>query len=167
MKRLRFLIWLSLASAMSVLALGFSLNGYWNLSTIPIALATLWLLGVHYERRWMVNLVTLAYFPATIAVSVMGLSVAWLVAGVTSLLLAWDLQSFTWRTQPAGRIEPEEQVVRRHLGRVAAICGLGLSLSLSVLLLRLRLGFGVIVFLGLLAILGLHQGIRLASRADN
>ncbi|MBN1148041.1 MAG: hypothetical protein JXA78_12355 [Anaerolineales bacterium] len=164
MKRLRYLTWLSLASALSVLILGFAGGGYWVLSCIPIALAILWLIGVRYERRWLVNLVVLAFFIATVAISVLGISIIWLILGAHSLLLAWDLQYFTWRMQPAVHIEAEEQAIQRHLGRIAAICALGCVLSLAALLLRLRLGFGVIVLLGLLAILGLRQGIHLASR---
>jgi len=165
MKRLRILIWLSLAAAMSVLALGFARGGYWVLSCIPISLAVLWLLGMRHKARWLVNFVLLAYFSAAVAVSILGTSALWLVTGVSSLLLAWDLQYLTWRAQPAARIEAEERIVQRHLGRVAAVCALGLLLSLAALLLRLRLGFGFIVLLSLLAILGLRQGIHLANRS--
>ena len=166
MKRIRFLIWLSLAAAMSVLVLGFARGGYWALSSIPVALALLWLLGVRYERRWLVGFVLPAYACAVVAVSLLGMSPIWLVAGVTSLLAAWDLQFFKWRVKPAAKIDGEERLIQRHLARLAALCALGLLLSLGVLLLQLRLGFGFIVLLGALAILGLRQGLHLASRTE-
>jgi hypothetical protein len=164
MKRIRFLIWLSLAAAMSVLVLGFARGGYWALSSLPIALALIWLLGVRYERRWLIGLVLLAYAFAAMAVSLLGLSPVWLIAGVTSLLVAWDLQIFNWRIKPAAQVNDEERFVQRHLQRLAALCTLGLLLSLAALLLRLRLGFGLIVLLGGLAVLGLRQGLYLAQR---
>jgi hypothetical protein len=159
------LAWLALSLALALLALGMVLVGYPPLALFALPLAALWGLGRRYQRRWLISLVLAGCCLALIALSVLGLSPYWLIAIVLALLSAWDLEYFSWRLSLAELIEGEKELVLRHLLRLGLVCLLGFLLVEVALLLELRLGFGLLLFLALLGVLALRQGLDLLGRS--
>jgi hypothetical protein len=166
MNRIRAVVWLALVAGLSILALGFSQRVHWALALLPLALGMFWWLGARFDHHWLVAVVMLAYSLAAAGVFLGGFSPVWLALGLIAMLVAWDLQFFSWRLMTAGRVDGEAQIIARHLRRLAGVSGAGFLLSLAAIFLRFRLAFEVSLLLGALAILGLRQGIHLASRAE-
>jgi hypothetical protein len=164
MNQIRTLIWLALMTGLGILALGFSLHIHWALLIIPLVLGLIWWLGARSNHQWMISLVMMVYSLAIVGVFLAGFSPLWLAFSSVAMLIAWDLQSFAWRLMASGRIENEAQLIRRHLRRLGSVAIIGLGLILAATFLRFKLGFGIILVLGVLAILGLRQGIHIASR---
>jgi hypothetical protein len=166
MNQTRPLIWLGLMAGLSILALGFALQIHWALLLAPLVLGLSWWLGARSNRQWLVAVVMVVYSIAAVGVFLAGFSPLWLAFSSVAMLIAWDLQSFTWRLMAAGRIENEAQLIMRHLRRLGSVSIAGLGLILASTFLRFRLSFGIILVLGVLAILGLRQSISVASRLD-
>ena len=166
MNQTRPLIWLGLMAGLSILALGFALQIHWVLLLVPLVLGLSWWLGARSNRQWLVAVVMVVYSIAAVGVFLAGFSPLWLAFSSVAMLIAWDLQSFTWRLMAAGRIENEAQLIMRHLRRLGSVSIAGLGLILASTFLRFRLSFGIILVLGVLAILGLRQSISIASRLD-
>jgi hypothetical protein len=166
MNQTRPLIWLGLMAGLSILALGFALQIHWALLLAPLVLGLSWWLGARSNRQWLVAVVMVVYSIAAVGVFLAGFSPLWLAFSSVAMLIAWDLQSFTWRLMAAGRIENEAQLIMRHLRRLGSVSIAGLGLILASTFLRFRLSFGIILVLGVLAILGLRQSISIASRLD-
>jgi hypothetical protein len=166
MNQTRPLIWLGLMAGLSILALGFALQIHWALLLAPLVLGLSWWLGARSNRQWLVAVVMVVYSIAAVGVFLAGFSPLWLAFSSVAMLIAWDLQSFTWRLMAAGRIENEAQLIMRHLRRLGSVSIAGLGLILASTFLRFKLSFGIILVLGVLAILGLRQSISVASRLD-
>ena len=166
MNQTRPLIWLGLMAGLSILPLGFALQIHWALLLAPLVLGLSWWLGARSNRQWLVAVVMVVYSIAAVGVFLAGFSLLWLAFSSVAMLIAWDLQSFTWRLMAAGRIENEAQLIMRHLRRLGSVSIAGLGLILASTFLRFRLSFGIILVLGVLAILGLRQSISIASRLD-
>ena len=166
MNQTRPLIWLGLMAGLSILALGFALQIHWALLLAPLVLGLSWWLGARSNRQWLVAVVMVVYSIAAVGVFLAGFSPLWLAFSSVAMLIAWDLQSFTWRLMAAGRIENEAQLIMRHLRRLGSVSIAGLGLILASTFLRFKLSFGIILVLGVLAILGLRQSISIASRLD-
>ena len=166
MNQVRSLTWLGLLTGSSILALGFILYIHWALLLIPLALGLSWWLGTRSNHQWLITMVMMLYPIAVVGVFLAGFSPLWLAFSSVAMLIAWDLQSFAWRLMAAGRIENETQLVVRHLRRLGSVSIAGLGLIVAATFLRFRIGFGIILVLGVLAILGLRQGIYLASRIE-
>jgi hypothetical protein len=166
MNQLRTLIWLSLIAGLSILALGFIWQIHWSLLFIPLILGWLWWLGARSNHKWLIAVVMVVYSIAMAAVFLGGFSALWLAFSSVAMLVAWDLQFFAWRLMAADRVDNEVQLITRHYRRLVSVTIAGIVLVLAATFLRFRLGFEVILVLGLLAVLGLRQGIYLASKAE-
>jgi len=166
MNQIRSLIWLSLVAGLSILALGFIRQIHWALLFLPLVLGLGWWLGARTNHRWLVAAVMLVFSMAVVGVFLGGFSPLWLAFSSAVMLIAWDLQFFAWRLTAAGKVENEQQLIARHLRRLASLSIAGLLLVLATTFLRFRLGFEIVLLLGVLAILGLRQGIYLASQAE-
>jgi hypothetical protein len=91
----------------------------------------------------------------------LGVGAGWMLLAVVAALSAWDLDAFVRRLKDAARVVDRDALERQHLLRLLMVDGLGLGLAAVALGVRVRLGFGLVILLGILAILGLSRVISL------
>ena len=84
-------------------------------------------------------------------------AIIWLIMGVVSALVAWDISYWTTRKNRVGRIDREDIMVKQHLRRLGGVLVIGLGFSLLALNLHLTLTFGWILILGFVMILALSR----------
>jgi hypothetical protein len=151
------------------LALGYGLGGLWTWMPIIVALALLWLIGHWRGWGWTSSLGLV--FTATVAAAglLLGVAAGWMLLGLVAALAAWALDSFRQRLRSVESVavQARRDLERRHIQRLLAVAGLGLLLAAVVLGIKLELKFGVVLLLGLLAILGLGQTIGFLNRQSH
>lgn len=144
-------------AATLTLVLGYALSSLWSGSLAAMALGLLWLVGQRHRLGWPADL---GFFSlvATAAFGVWwGLSAGWMLLGLVTALMAWDLDRFIWRLERAEQIEGKVQIQRHHLQRLLLVAGLGLLSGGIALSIQLELNLGWIIFLGLLVFIGLSR----------
>ena len=160
----RAVLWESIAVAAGALALGYGLGGYGLPALLVAALGGLWLLGRWRVWPWVAPAGLACFTLVAGAGMLLDLGAGWMLLGGVSALVAWDLDDLVRRLARAGRAEAQATIERRHLGRLAAVAGLGLALAALPPGLRLDLGFGLVLLLGLLAVLGLGRVVAYLRR---
>lgn len=88
----------------------------------------------------------------------------WMLLGLVAALSAWDLAHFAHLLDGAEGVEQRRLLERRHLRRLLIVDGLGLLLGGAALTVQIQLGFGLVLLLGLLALLGLSRAVRFLRR---
>jgi hypothetical protein len=160
----RSVLWASIAVAAGALALGYGLGGYGLPALLVAVLGGLWLLGRWRAWPWVAPAGFLCFTLAAAIGMLLGLGAGWMLLGAAAALVAWDLDDLVRRLERAGRVEAQAAIESRHLARLAAVAGLGLALAAIPLGLRLDLGFGLVLLLGLLAVLGLGRVVAYLRR---
>ena len=142
-------------------------SGAWPLALLCLALGALWLIG--FARRWeTLGSLMLAAFIAAAAVGAnLNHGAIWAPPTVILALAAWDLERFGARLRLADSTAETRELERRHLWRLLAVSGLSLLLAWAALGIRVKLGMAVALALGMLAIVGLSQVIRLLARESD
>ncbi len=152
--------------AASTLAVGYATSRLWNGALLILACGGVWLLA--QRRRWRADSVMLVVFLVTAALGLLiGVGSGWMLLGVTAALGAWDLDRFSRRLEFAQQGAGDGELERRHLLRLLMVSSIGLLLGAVALALSLRIGFGMILLLGLLAIMGLGQLVGFLRRESD
>jgi hypothetical protein len=160
-------LWASIAVAAGALALGYGLGGYGLPALLIAALGGLWLLGRWRARPWIAPAGLVCFTLVAATGMLMDLGAGWMLLGGAAALVAWDLDDLARRLEWAGRVEAQAAIESRHLGRLAVVAGLGLALAAIPVGLRLDLGFGLVLMLGLLAVLGLGRAVAYLRRQSD
>ena len=157
----------SIAVAMVGLTLVYGLWLRWIEVAIIVALGSLWLIGQQRGWNWRAD-VGLAGFVAMAVWGVWrGLPALWMLFGVVTALVAWDLDHFARRVRDVERVDDATGLARAYLRRLAGVTGLGLLLGGSPLLIEVGLNFGWAFLLGLVLIVGLNQAISFMRRRSD
>jgi len=157
---------LSIGLTVAFLSAGYALGGrpIWVLPLL--ALAAVWLAGWYRGWRWVDAAGLVGSSAAAAAGMGVGLGAGWMLAGEVAALSAWDLAAFV-RWLPAVQSKAGvRDLVRRHLGRLLLADAIGLLLAALALQVRARLSLGVMVLLGLLAVLGLNRAMASLQRRE-
>lgn len=155
-----------------VLAVGAPLIAYVLAGKLASAFALLllglcWWVGVYRHRPWLGNLCASGILLMVMVGSLSDLSPIGLLVGVLAVLAAWDMDHFRQRYHQAERVEAEDDLERRHLGRLALVLGIGGGVAGLALAVRLRLNFAVVVLLTLWVAIGLRRLVmRLRRQSD-
>ena len=88
----------------------------------------------------------------------------WALAGLILALVSWDLFHFYWRWERTKNQQGSAVLARRHLTRLAVVCLIGLSTAELALLIRTRIGFGLLVFVGVVAVVMVGWVVNLVRR---
>jgi hypothetical protein len=159
--------WILPASAVLaalVLALGYGLNELWGGVAVAVAVGGFWLAGQWRRWEWVASAGLVVWIGVAALGLVLGVRGGWMLVGVVTALVAWDLDRFVWRVRAAGRVEDADALERRHLRRLLAVGGTGLLLGVIAFSLRIRLGFAVAFLLALLALWGLSRVVGFLRR---
>jgi hypothetical protein len=152
--------------AAATLAAGYATSRLWTGALLILACGSVWLLA--QRRRWRLASVVLVVFLVTAALGLLvGVGASWMLLGVTAALGAWDLDRFSRRLELAQQGARDGELERRHFLRLLMVSGLGLLLGAIALELDLKVGFGMILLLGLLAVLGLGQLVSFLRRESD
>jgi hypothetical protein len=157
---------ISIIVGVGALARGYFSEGHNTSVTWILALGAVWLLAEIRRLRWFASI----GFLVCLAVAGYGLWIdlpaGWMLAGAVSALIAWDLSDFLRRVQDAA---PEDEVpglARRHLIRLAILAAVGLVLSLFSMFVKWEFSFEWVVFLALLATLGVTYLVGRVRRGE-
>ncbi|HQE93300.1 MAG TPA: hypothetical protein PLH19_10640 [Anaerolineae bacterium] len=153
---LRIMTFTTLIAA-GMLAAGYGLYGKPIAALLFVALGLLWLVGQRYQKPAVGSLSLLCWVIGAVYGAWYGVKSGWLLGSVTSALLTWDLHYFTYRMQETKNVVNVRTLERAHLQRLGLVGGLGLLLGGLALTIKLSLRFGVMVALGLIAVLGLSR----------
>jgi hypothetical protein len=164
-----FAAWLSrlfIALAALLLAVGFWVSGFLQISIALVTLVAIALVFLWRGWGWYLSILLVLYIVSAAAGFYVEVLPAWSLLGALAILLAWDLEHFASRIKKAARVESIASLTRAHLGRLGAVSLTSLLLVMLTYLIQVRLTFGIAVLLALLAILGLSQGIAYLRRTS-
>jgi hypothetical protein len=150
--------------AVAVLAIGYGLSALWRGAAVALAVGAFWLAGQWRRWGWVASVALVLLIGAAAVGLWSGVGGGWMLVGVVTALVAWDLDRFAWRMRAVGRVEDVDVFGRRHLQRLLTVGGIGLLLGAVALSLRVRLGFAVAFLLALLAVLGLSRVVGFLRR---
>jgi hypothetical protein len=151
---------ISISLATISLALGYAQGSLWPGAGLIVVLGLLWLGGQQLQTHWLPNLGFVALVGAAAYGIWQELSVVWMLLGIVTALVPWDLVHFSQRLRQVGHISGEAQLKRDHLRRLLPVAGAGLALAGVALSFQFELSLGWAMILGLLVVIGLGRVIR-------
>lgn len=158
---------IALVSGVIALAIGYFLGGYPIPAYWLLSLGVIWLFAEFRGTRWAAS----PAFWAGLVVAGYGLwidlSLGWMLAGAFGGLMVWNLSDFQHRILRAAPADDVKGLTRRHLIRLLVVTTLGLFFSLSVSFLEDGLSFSWMVFLVILATLGVLYIFNSVRRGSN
>jgi len=139
--------------------LGFLLTGSHGLAVVAFSIGCLWTISHWKEWSWG-DLAGFAIYSFLLAVGGwQGVAIPWLVVGIASLIITWDIARLSAQMKRVERIVDEDGLIRRHLLRLGSLLVIGLCLSILALNLRLMLSFDLGLILSLVMIITLSRVI--------
>ncbi|MEW6406098.1 MAG: hypothetical protein AB1649_30305 [Chloroflexota bacterium] len=153
----RFALFASIALSAGSFALGYAGAGFVFLSVMAILFGTIWMYVQWRDLSWfsMAGL-GLAVFAGAIGVF-LGANSAWMYAGVSFSLFAWDLMEFRNRLKLASNESDVPAMERKHLLRLGVLSAAGTILFVLAVFAHLKLGLWALIFLAFITALGLAQ----------
>ncbi len=139
------------------LAVGHFLAGHPVWVFVAIFLGIFWAFAHLRDWAWANSLSFLLFCITIVMGTFFDVAIIWLIMGVVSALVAWDISYWTTRKNRVGRIDREDIMVKQHLRRLGGVLVIGLGFSLLALNLHLTLTFGWILILGFVMILALSR----------
>ncbi len=159
MKLLQQVFYSSLAVTALSLAIGFVTNGLTGYVVLPLLIASFWALSQWRTWAWG-NPLSFGFYCLVIAVGVwQDVSVVWLLLGIASSIVSWDLSHLIARGKRVEKIIDQGEMIKRHFLRLGGVLVIGLGLCLLALNLHLTITFGWALILGLLMFLALSRVI--------
>ncbi len=160
MKLLQQVFYSSLAVAALSLGIGFGSKGLFGFVVLPLLIASFWALS-HWRSWAWGNPLSFGLYCLVIAVGVwQGVSVVWLLLGIASSIVSWDLSHLIAKGKGVDKIIDQVGMMKRHFLRLGWVLVIGLGLCLLALNLHLTITFGWTLILGLLMFLALSRVIR-------
>jgi hypothetical protein len=104
------------------------------------------------------------YVGACVVGAYWGLQPILIFLGVTAALNAWDSDRFYRRWKDAEQSEGLRKLEGRHLYRILAVDGLGVILAVAGLSLNAQFNFGIMLLVGVLAVISLSRLISLLRK---
>jgi hypothetical protein len=146
------------------LAAGYLQGGAVWFTLLAGAVAATWLLAQWRGWRWA-DALGLAGNAILAALGVTrGLSIGWMLGGLTAALAAWDLAAFTHWLRAVELPAQTWRLMLHHLGRLLIVLAVGLLLAALALQAQLWLPLPVLLLLGLVLVLGISQALRFLKR---
>ncbi len=167
MKLSPYVLTFSTLIAAGALALGYGLNARFLGALFFVALGLLWLVAQRYRWLPVASLGLLGLTIGAVLGALYGVKGGWLLVGITTALVAWDLHHFVQHVQASENLENLRALERAHLWRLGGVVGVGLLLSTLALTIRLTLRFSVILILVLVAFFGLSRLVRYLRRESD
>jgi hypothetical protein len=154
----------SIVVAAGALAAGYSLDGLWVAAPAIVCLGILWLAGHWRGWKWTAPLGLAGCTLLAAGGLWFNLGKGWMLVGLVAALAAWDLDYFLQRLRSVAQVKGAPDLERHHLFRLLVVVSLGLLLPVLALQVQVRLSLGVLMLLGLVAVLGLSQALRFLGR---
>lgn len=134
---------------------GFFVSNHWIWVLLIATSGLFWVYGWLRKLEMLSSLLLVGFTALSVLGILINLPPFGFLIGLLAALSAWDLDRFEQRIRQAGKIENERAVVLKHFLNLAAVDGLGLIVGSMALLLRIRLDFGLVLLVGLVAVIGL------------
>lgn len=163
---LRMLIGLAIAVATLCLAGAFGSVHWWAALGI-IGSGLLWLSVLRHGNVRVADLGLFIFVVVAVWGGLQNLAWGWLLTAVVAGLVGWDLSHYLTHLQTATERQDENELVRRHLLRLAAVAGGGWALAGLTLAASIRINYiGAIILAGVAVILLTRTVRGLRSRSD-
>jgi hypothetical protein len=152
MKRITCGLFINILLSTGFLALGSLLKGDIAMSVLVGITGSLWLLAAWRDWKWYASLGLIIYMVVAVYSIISGYSPLFSLVSVVTALVAWDLFDFYWRVKRSVHVKNLGDIAPIHLRRLTVISGIGLATGGVAMLMQFRIGFGIVVVLGLVAI---------------
>jgi hypothetical protein len=153
----RVALFASIVLGIGSLALGYARAGWITICLLLLAFGAIWFFSQWRGWGWFsMTGLALAVFTAAAGL-LLGINSGWMFAGVLSSLLAWDLIEFRHRLRFATVDSNVPSMEKRHFLHLSILAIVGIILELLITFVHLQFSFGWLVFLALVAAIGLTQ----------
>jgi hypothetical protein len=138
--------------------------GFWAANVLGLTIAVLvggifWVLS-HWRRWTWGNDMSFVLFSLFLALGAwLEMNLPWMLAGITGMLAAWDMNDWIQRLKCVERIVEAQEQTRQHILRLGAVLILGLGLTVMAVTLRLTFSFGWALILGFVMMIALSRVI--------
>jgi len=160
------LLLLSVVSSAVLSCWGYAAVG-WIWVALGLALVgAFWLVAIWRRWAWFAW-VALAFYTLAGGFGVLlDLPLIWLLGGMVSGLVAWDLTNFHYQLH---FVEKEDLAMmeRSHMGRLGLFLGIALLLGAGAIAFQVRLAFEWVALLVLLGIWGLSRMVKWLRKPQN
>ncbi len=162
---LRMLMGLAIAVATLCLAGAFGSVNWWATLGI-LGIGLLWLSVLRHGNHRVADWGLFAFVLAAVWGGMQGLVWGWLLTAVVAGLVGWDLSHYLAHLQTATERQDENELVRRHLFRLAGVAGGGWMLAALTLTASIRINYIWAIVLAGAAVILLTRTVR-ALRSRN
>lgn len=162
---LRMLTALSIAVATLCLAAAF-ISVSWYAALAMLGIGLLWLSVLRHGKSRVADWGLFFFVLAAVWGGLQGLAWGWLLTAVVVGLVGWDLTHYLAHLQAAPERRGENELVRRHLLRLAGVAGGGWLLASLTLFATLRFNYLWALALAGVAVILLTRTVRALRRRD-
>jgi hypothetical protein len=157
----RWLLPICILLATGALLVSFGVHGWWSWTVPTAVIAAAWMVGQWRQWGWTAS-VGLACCTCLAVVGLFfDLSVGWALLALVAALTAWDLDHLARRLGSVQGTEQARLVEARHVQRLLVVDAMAVLLAILALEIEFELSFTSALLLGLVAIFGLGQVVRL------
>jgi len=157
--------WGCIAIAFAAMITAFSLDGFIVGIWIAAVLGLLWGLGIYHSWSWLTTLEISISFGLILFGAAVGFSTPLLYTSLVFCLAAWELDHYNQRMSAFAGDDSMVMLERKHLARLTLVSLTSLGIAWASTAIKLRLSFDWSLALGLIALVGLSQAIRVLRRA--
>lgn len=166
MKSLRWVIYLCIVLSSAALLTGAAQaqDTLWAVVTGVGGLFGLW---AAWRGAKAAGNVLLLFFALVAAIGILRqMNPQWALIGLVAALAGWDLLHFYWRWDGVKNQQDGNLLARRHLLRLGALSLIGFVTAEMAILFRTRMGFGLLVLIGMMAIIMVGWVVNLVRRQN-
>ncbi len=138
----------------------------WPWAILIAAMGLFWHIKGH-RSLWVASLGLALFWSMAIFGLMQGFPKELMLLGVVMALAAWDLTFWGARLIEADRVDNENIMTSRHIGRLAVVLLTGLGLGLLALNIRLELAFWWLFLLGIAGVIALSRALGALQRESD
>ncbi len=136
----------------------------WYAALIMLGVGLLWLSVLRHGRGWVADWALFVFVVAAIWAGLQGAAWGWQLTAVVAGLAGWNLTHYLAHLQAAPERPDEDELVRRHLLRLAAVTGIGWLLAALALAATIQINYIGAILLAGIAIILLTRSVRALRR---
>jgi hypothetical protein len=161
---MRWMVQGSVAIAVLLVGIAFSLTQIWSGLPLSILVGALWLAGDHTGRSWLAAVALVSLVLVTAVGGILGVSAALLLTAIALALFAWTMGNVSRPLTAVTDVRREPDLIKTHARWAGGIIGLGWLLGLIALNLQLTLTFGWGLLLGIVVVFTTSRFVRRLQR---
>ena len=139
------------------LAVGYTIAGQWIALPGVLLALTAWLLAYKWRSGWLAGMALVLSVCLAAAGLFAPLSPVLMILSATLALAGWDRVFLDQRLMDNPSDRTVDLLEKRHYQSLALVLAVGLPLALAGRMFRIHIGFGWMIFLVILALIGLER----------